>query len=259
MQWNDAYNEQIFCYTNNVHNKDGGTHLTGLRTALTRTINNYGQAHNLFKDLKNGLSGEDMREGVICVVRVKHPDPSFDSQTKSKLVSSEVKGIVESVVGEQARRVLRGEPADARKKIIDKTVMAAQGARGGAQGARDGAAQGRARRDAALPASSPTARARTRRRASCTSSRVTAPAAAPSRGATAQFQAILPLRGKILNVERARLEKMLSSAEIGTLITALGCGVDGERQLRHREAALPPHHPDDGRRRRRQRTSARCC
>src|SRR5690606_2683647 len=98
IQWSNAYAEQIFCYTNNVHNKDGGTHLTGLRSALTRTLNNYGQENNLFKEVKNGLTGDDCREGVICVIHVKHPDPSFDSQTKSKLVSSEVKSIVEGAV-----------------------------------------------------------------------------------------------------------------------------------------------------------------
>src|SRR5688500_1695823 len=125
IQWTSSFAEQIFCYTNNVHNKDGGTHLTGLRTALTRTLNNYGQAQNLFKDLKEGLSSEDTREGVICVIHVKHPDPSFDSQTKSKLVSSEVQGIVATAVGEQIGRYFEENPSTA-KKILEKATLAAR-------------------------------------------------------------------------------------------------------------------------------------
>jgi DNA gyrase subunit B len=125
MQWTGSYTEQIFCYTNNVFNKDGGTHLTGLRSALTRTLNNYGQGQTYFKDVKNGLSGDDTREGLICVIHVKHPDASFDSQTKSKLVSSEVKGVVENVVGEQLGRYLEEHPQTARK-ILEKAILAAK-------------------------------------------------------------------------------------------------------------------------------------
>src|SRR6185295_14186773 len=110
MQWTGSYTEQISCYTNNVHNKDGGTHLTGLRSALTRTLNTYGTAQNLLKEVKAGLTGDDAREGLICVLHVKHPDPSFDSQTKSKLVSSEVKGIVENAVSEHLGRFLEEHP-----------------------------------------------------------------------------------------------------------------------------------------------------
>ncbi|HEU4538148.1 MAG TPA: ATP-binding protein, partial [Polyangiaceae bacterium] len=115
IQWNASYLEQVFCYTNNVHNRDGGTHLTGLRAALTRTLNNYGVQSNLFKDVKQGLTGEDVREGLTAVVSVKHPDPSFDSQTKSKLVSGEVKGIVENVVAERLGAFFEENPAVARK------------------------------------------------------------------------------------------------------------------------------------------------
>ena len=115
MQWSSSFNQSIFCYTNNVHNKDGGTHLTGLRTALTRTINNYGQQGKLLKELKSPLSGDDVREGLTTIVSIKHPDPAFSSQTKDKLVSSEVKGIVENVVGEKLRQFLDENPKTARK------------------------------------------------------------------------------------------------------------------------------------------------
>ncbi|HVZ32046.1 MAG TPA: ATP-binding protein, partial [Polyangiaceae bacterium] len=135
MQWTSSYTEQISCYTNNVHNKDGGTHLTGLRSALTRTLNNYGQEQNLLKEVKNGLTGDDAREGLICVLHVKHPDPSFDSQTKNKLVSSEVKGIVENAVSEHLGRFLEEHPQVARK-IIEKVVIAAK-AREAARKARE--------------------------------------------------------------------------------------------------------------------------
>jgi DNA gyrase subunit B len=135
IQWTNAYAEQILCYTNNVHNKDGGTHLTGLRTALTRTLNNYGTAQNLFKDAKNGLTGDDTREGVICVIHVKHPDASFDSQTKSKLVSSDVKGIVENAVNEHVGRYFEEHPQTARK-ILEKATLAAK-AREAARKARE--------------------------------------------------------------------------------------------------------------------------
>src|SRR4051812_14927310 len=135
LQWNSTYAENIFCYTNNVHNKDGGTHLTGLRTSLTRTLNQYGTQQNLLKEVKQGLLGEDVREGLTAVISVKHPDPSFDSQTKSKLVSSEVKGIVETGVSDKLGQFFEENPGVA-KKILEKAVLAAK-AREAARKARE--------------------------------------------------------------------------------------------------------------------------
>ena len=135
MQWSDSYNEAVYAYTNNVHNKDGGTHLTGLRTALTRLVNTYGTEKKLLKDLKAPLSGEDVREGLTCIVAIKHPDPAFSSQTKDKLVSSEVKGIVEGVVGENLNQFFEENPIVA-KRICEKAVIAAR-AREAARKARE--------------------------------------------------------------------------------------------------------------------------
>jgi DNA gyrase subunit B len=224
LQWTSAYQESISCYTNNVKNKDGGTHLTGMRSALTRTINSYGTKEGLFKHFKGSLSGEDVREGLTCVLNIKHPDPSFDSQTKSKLVSSEVKGIVDGAVSEKLNQYFEEHPDNARK-IIDKATIAAK-AREAARKARE-VIRKSTLDVASLSGKLANCQTKDPTRAEIFIVEGDSAGGSAKMGRNRRFQAILPLRGKILNVERARLDRMLGSVEIGTLITALGCGVDG--------------------------------
>jgi len=247
LQWNATFTEQVFCYTDNVPNRDGGTHLTGLRSALTKVFNNYGTVHNLFKDIKNGFQGEDIREGLTAVISIKHPDPSFDSQTKSKLVSSEVKTVVESAIYDKLGQVFEENPPMART-IIDKVILAAK-ARDAARKAREVVRKGQLEYSTL---SGKLADCQTRDPGEAELYIVEGDSAGGSakQGRDRRFQAILPLRGKILNVERARLDKMLSSVEIGTLIATLGCGIGEDNfdvnKIRYHQVILMTDADVDG-------------